>query len=294
MFTEAKRLRHLSSEIRRQTPRSTITVPLLIVPFMGQVGRRICDAEGISWLDLSGNASIKAPRLRVLISGQKNKFVRRGRKATPFAPKASRVTRQFLFEPQRTYTQSELVKLTELSQGLVSTTLRTLEEQNFVKRKGRLFEATNTSLLLDSWHEAYDFTKHRILKGHIATRSSEDLTFSLSHSIQRKGMCYAATGLAGAWLLTRFASFRLVTLYLKDEPSSETLAELGFREQEKGANVWLVVPNDEGIFFGGQTRDEVSCVHPVQIYLDLKFQPERSAEAADHLREKGLVPVSHA
>jgi hypothetical protein len=106
--------------------------------------------------------------------------------------------------------------------------------------------------------------------------------------------CYAATGLVGAWLLTGFASFRLVTLYLKDEPSPEFLVELGFREQERGANVWLVVPNDEGVFYGGQTRDEVPCVHPVQIYLDLKFHPECSAEAAEYLKEKYLVPVSHA
>ncbi len=287
-------LRRYSSEIRSQTARSTINVPLLVVPYMGQAGRRICDEEGISWLDLSDNADIRAPRLRVFMTGHKNKFQKRGRKATPFAPKASRLARQLLLSPQRKYTQNELVELTGMGQGFVSRTLRTLEQENFVTRTGRTFQATNPVHLLDSWQEAYDFTKHRILKGHIATRSSEELAFSLSHAIQSMGLSCAATGLAGAWLLTRFAPFRLVTLYLKDEPSLETLAEQGFRQVEKGANVWLVIPNDEGVFFGTKVLNGIPCAHPLQVYLDLKSHPERSKEAAEHLREQCLAEIIHA
>lgn len=192
------------------------------------------------------------------------------------------------------YTQKELVELTGMGQGFVSRTLRTLEQENLVRRTGRTFRATNPMHLLNSWQEVYDFTKHRILKGHIATRSSEELTFSLSHAIQNTGLSCAATGLAGAWLRTRFASFRLVTLYLNDEPSSETLAKQGFRKVEKGANVWLVIPNDEGVLFGTQECNGIQCAHPVQVYLDLQSHPERSKEAAEHLKEKCLAEIIHA
>lgn len=100
----ANQLRRYSSEIRKQSRRSIIVVPLLVVPYMGQVGQRICNEEGISWLDLSDNANIRAPRLRVFITGHKNRFAKRGRKATPFAPKASRLARQLLLSPQSNYT----------------------------------------------------------------------------------------------------------------------------------------------------------------------------------------------
>src|SRR6516164_3443107 len=33
-------------------------LPLVVVPFMGPVGRQICDQAHVSWLDLSGNAKI--------------------------------------------------------------------------------------------------------------------------------------------------------------------------------------------------------------------------------------------
>ena len=106
----------------------------------------------------------------------------------------------------------------------------------------------------------------------------------LSTTLDNDGVVSAATGLAGAWLLTHFASFRLATFYVSHQPSHDVLATLGFREEEKGANTWLVIPNDEGVFAGREEREGVSCTHPVQVYLDLKFHPERSSEAAERLR----------
>ena len=94
--------------------------------------------------------------------------------------------------------------------------------------------------------------------------------------------------LAAAWLLDRVAGFRIVTLYLAQEPSPELLADLSFREDEPGANAWLVVPNDEGVFHGAAVRDKIRCVHPIQAYLDLQAHPERADEAAQKLRDRHL------
>jgi hypothetical protein len=86
--------------------------------------------------------------------------------------------------------------------------------------------------------------------------------------------------------MTRFAGFRLVTFYLREQPPAALLDELSFREEERGANVWLVVPNDEGVFHGSSEREGIRCVHPVQVYLDLGAHPERASEAATELREQ--------
>jgi Transcriptional regulator, AbiEi antitoxin, Type IV TA system len=99
---------------------------------------------------------------------------------------------------------------------------------------------------------------------------------------------YAATGLAAAWLWNHFAALRIVTLYLAQEPSPELLARLSFREEARGANVWLVVPDDPGVFQGSAAREGIRCVHPVQAYLDLHAHPERAEEAAATLRAREL------
>jgi len=63
---------------------------------------------------------------------------------------------------------------------------------------------------------------------------------------------------------------------------------LGFREEERGSNVWLVLPRDEDVFRGAGLRDGLRRVSAVQVYLDLKAQPERAEEAAEELRRTHL------
>ena len=94
----------------------------------------------------------------------------------------------------------------------------------------------------------------------------------------------AATALAAAWLWTRYAGFRLSTVYLSIPPSPALKRDISFREEARGANTWLVVPNDEGVFDGAESVDGIRCVHPVQAYLDMKDHPERAPEAAAELR----------
>lgn len=226
-------------------------IPLVAVPYMGEVGRRLCAEAGVAWLDLSGNAHIVADGLRVVISGRPNRFKRRGRPRSAFAPKSSRIARWLLMNPGRSATQAEIADETAMDPGFTSRIAARLIEDGLASREpdGRL-RAQDPDLLLDAWHEAYDFTRHRILRGHVAARSGEGLLKKLVSELRDRKVEHAATGLAAAWVLTRFAAFRIASLYLADEPSEGLLSSLGFREEPRGANVWLVVPNDEGCSTG--------------------------------------------
>ena len=77
-------------------------------------------------------------------------------------------------------------------------------------------------------------------------------------------------------------------MYLANDPSNELIEKLTFREDPRGANLWLAVPNDAGVFHGAVEKDGIRCVHPVQAYLDLKGHPERASEAAERLRNEFL------
>jgi len=159
-----------------------------------------------------------------------------------------------------------------------------------VARDGRgALRVAKPDALLDAFREAYDFGKHAVARGHIAARSGDVLLRRLAASLKRSNVEHAATGLGAAWLSSGFAAFRLVTVYLREPASAAQLEEIGFREEPRGANVWLVVPNDEGVFHGASEREGVPCVHPVQVYLDLKDHPERADEAATRLRSELLT-----
>ncbi|MCS3612973.1 type IV toxin-antitoxin system AbiEi family antitoxin [Salinibacter ruber] len=263
--------------------------PLLIVPFMGEKGARRCQEEKISWIDLSGNAHLHTKSFLIHVEGKPNQFKQKGRPANPFAPKSSRISRFLLARPNQRFRQKEIANQAGVGRGWTSKVIRRLEEKKLVNRDedGRV-KVPDPSLLLDAWHEKYDFSKHRIMKGTVASKESVGLMKRLARAFESAGVEYAATGLAAAWLLTRFARFRIATFYLSRQLEEGLKRKIGLREDPKGANVWLVVPNDEGVFYENSTREDVRHVHPVQVYLDLKGHPERSEEAASSIKKEYL------
>lgn len=265
-------------------------VPLVAVPFMGPVGRKRCEEAGVAWLDLSGNARILAPGIRVVVEGKPNRFKRPGRPSSPFAPKSSRIARWLLMHPGEPLTQREVARATGMDEGFTSRIVARLEDDELITRAEHgAIRATDPDLLLDAWREDYDFSKHRIFRGHVAARSGDALLRMLAERLDMQAIGYAATGLSAAWLLTRFAGFRLVTIYVVPNDATDLLARLDIREEERGANVWLALPSDEGVLQGAAPREGIRCVHPVQAYLDLLSQPERAKEAADQLRNELLI-----
>jgi hypothetical protein len=260
-------------------------VPLVVVPFMGGVGRRLCEEAGVGWFDLSGNARIMAPGLRVIVDGQPNRFRSVGRPPNLFAPMSSRIVRWLLTHPAESFSQREIARFTGLDEGFVSRLVSRLERDDYLVRdEGKAVRPKDPGLLLDAWREAYDFSRHTFRRGHVAARSGDALLRFVSERLSEQKIEHAATGLAGAWALTRFATFRIVTVYVTSDPSQALLDRLGFQKEERGSNLWLALPNDEGVFQGAVEKDGIRCVHPVQVYIDLKGQPERSQDAAEHLR----------
>ena len=284
------RLRRYAEELERSGQVDEKVVPLMVVPFMGDVGRERCAEYGVSWMDLSGNARIVAPGLRILIEGKPNLYKRPGRPATAFAPRSSRIARWLLMHPTEPFTQRELARATGTDEGYASRVVRKLlEDRLIVRTDGGAVRPRDPDLLLDAWQEVYDFTKHHVIRGHIAARSGDALLHQLVAGLNRASVPYAATGLAAAWSLGHFAAFRTATVYLQRELSPDLVAGMSFRDDTRGANVWLVVPNDEGVFHGSTTMcDSIVCVHPVQAYLDLHAHPERAKDAARELRSEFL------
>lgn len=271
------------------------SIPVVVVPFMGDVGRRLCAEKGVSWLDLSGNADIRAPGLRINVEGKPNQFKAAGRPKNVFAPKSARITRHLLLDPERYVSQRELTNETRLDEGLVSRVVREMEKMELLDRNSAgAVRPNNPQILLDAWYERYDFSKHDVVKGVVAARTSDEVIARLSESLAKAGVGYAMTGLSGAWLWSRYAAFRTSTVFLPEHPDEEMLRQLGFLRSEKGTNVWLVIANDADVFAGASSVQGIRCAHPLQVYLDLKAHPERANEAAVALRNEYLNWKSNA
>ena len=76
----------------------------------------------------------------------------------------------------------------------------------------------------------------------------------------------------------------VVTAYVSEPPK----AVPGLHPVERGGNVVLYVPQNEGFFVGKNFIDNIPVVSDIQLYLDLKKMPGRSGDQADYLRENLL------
>lgn len=263
-------------------------IPVIVAPFIGPKAREFLKRRSQSWMDLSGNADIRGPGLCIVVQGKPNAFAAPGRPSTAFSPKASRLSRVMLMEPEKWWLQTELVDATELSAGYVSKVVGRLEEDGLVERRDRgPIRPKDPTLLLDAWLQVYDFSQHEISRYHALGNTGAAVLSRLAASLNERGdLSWAATGLAASWQIDRFADFRLVTIYVS-KPLLDP-EHLSLRPVERGENVWVVVPRDEGVLHGSQELKGVRCAHPIQVYLDLAGHPERANEAASHLRSSHL------
>jgi hypothetical protein len=264
-------------------------VPLLVVPYMGEVGSRVCLDAGLSWMDLSGNAHIRSHGLLIRTEGRPNRFLKRGRPSSLFAAQSSRLPRWLLTHPGEAFTQASLAASLGLDRGLLSRLLKRMREEGFVTLdpQGRI-QVADPALLLEAWREGYHLQTKVWRRFHLPARSGEELQTQVVKAFASRTLPYALTGLAAAWAYTRFAAFRLVSLYVPTLEGEDLLRRLGGEETERGANLWLMVPKDEGTLHLVRDLEGVSVVSPLQAFLDLKDHPERASEAAEALRSEFL------
>lgn len=262
-------------------------VPLLVVPYMGPRARSWAREKGVSWADLSGNADIRARNLRVFVEGQQNRYTHSGRPANPFAPKYARVSRALLAEPDRWWRQRDLCAETDLSDATVSRAVGHLRHGDLLEANADdAVRARAPSVLLDAWAQRYAFSDHEVRRFQAVGRTGNAVVQGLARKLAATKLTWAATGLPAAYAYTQYADFRLSTVFVDDFPRDPEA--LGLHAVERGENVWLVVPRDEGVFYG-KSEQGIWCVHPVQVYLDLLAHPERASEAAAHLRAELLA-----
>jgi hypothetical protein len=279
---EVGRLDAAMERLRRLAPGDATQV--LAVPYMGPKAQAFARERHSSWLDLSGNVDLRAPGLRIRVDGRPNRFASPGRPSTAFSPKASRIARALLAYPGNTWRQHELASYTGLSSGYVSKVVARLTEDDLLDaRPDGSVVAKSASVLLDAWAQVYRFERHTLAQHHAIGRSGPEVAHRVGAALKRLAPGeWACTGLAAAWCMQPFAEHRLSTFYVEHMP--EMPEDFGLRPVSKGGNVWLVVPNDRGVFSGTKTFDGLCCVTAAQVYLDLAAHPERSDEAAAHLR----------
>ena len=258
-----------SQPLARQLRTLSHDTPILVVSeWLGPRTRELLEAQGISYLDLTGNALIRLDNPAVFIrsagAAQAPKPVQRGTVRLR-GPKAARVLR-ILVDVRPPFGVREIASFTGVAVSYVSRLLDFLDREALIERskRGRV-ESVDVPRLLRRWASKYDVFRTNDTSTYLAPRGAQQV-LELIRSKADLRESVVATGSFAAVRLAAVSAPALLALYC-DDPNS-VAAELELLPTDEGSNVALLRPYDQVVWDRTSTQDGLRYAAPSQVVVD--------------------------
>lgn len=261
---------------------------VFVVPYISDASAEICKDNGIGYIDFVGNCWLHFDSIFMEIKGNPNRYSRKSELKSLFKSKAERILRALLHEPGREWLTAELAESAVVSPGQVSNVRKLLLEREWIRDQKRGIKLTKPLQLLDSWLANYESNRNTVYEFYNMGSTGEIETAIVDFCSQREAR-YAFTGFSGASRYAPFTTYKTVTVYM-DNVNANNLGDLPFKPVTSGANVRVVSPYDEGVYYGTRNIHGHIVSSAIQCYLDLKDEKARGEEAAEVLLEQVIKP----
>ncbi|MCX6364894.1 MAG: hypothetical protein NTW58_12155 [Actinobacteria bacterium] len=261
---------------------------LLIADETTAEARAILGGHGIAVVDGLGNAHIESPGLLFHLEGR-----RRPRQSRPtrLSGKAGLVAQALLLDPGRGWQVQDLANEAGASVGMTHRVLARLEAEGLVtaesKGRNRVRRVTKPAALLDLWAEESAERPLRTL-GYLLAQTPRQLAKELGGSLGRSDVDYALTGAAAAGLVAPFVTaVPVVEVWVTATAAPEELCyAAGAGRVSDGQNVVFLQAKDDAPLAFRELADGLWVVNRIRLYGDLRRDPRRGREQADHLRRE--------
>ena len=208
-------------------------------------------------------------------------------RVSPFAPKASRVSRALLVEPDRSWRVSDVADRCRMNPGNAHRVLGALVERDLLERDRDGYVVLDAGSLLEAWCEEgrRPSAKDRIV---IPVRDdvrgeAHDLVDSFS------GEAAVSGELAAELIAPHLPSAQAIVHCFSARAWDPERLAAGRKAPPLRPQGQIVVDLvDEGVHDFGEVREGLPLVAPHQVYFDLYRDRHRAREAAEHLRREVL------
>lgn len=275
-------IRNGAMQLKRFIGRDSSYCPVLVVPFISEQGKKICDEYNINYVDLNGNAKIACGTIFIHTQGKSSQRGEGLLNQSIFSPKAARVTKLFLSYPHSALTQKDIVVKTALSKGLISRIIAKMIEAGYITRKEKSLALAGFDDLLSAWVDSELRRREKKRNYYVWAQNPRKLMAAIADKFSNNKVKYAFTQEAGASLVAPFATFDIVSVYVDslDKFPEETLKA---QRVDKGFNLTVIQAPDEFVFRNAQDLDDLKIVDNLQLYADLKKNPLRGEKQAEQI-----------
>ena len=253
--------------------------PIFIAPYISPRSAAICLEADIGYIDFAGNCHLSFQNIYVHKEGKPNPYTNKRYLKSLYSPKAERILRVLLMSGPREWKVEELAKEASVSLGQVSNVKKLLADREWINSQPVGFALSEPYELLEEWSQNYNYQRNKISEFY-TTRSSGDIEISLERFCREEKWLFGLTSISGAAYFPPAARYQRMVAYVKGDVN-EIISKFDLEPISRGANVILLEPYDEGVFYESQSRSGAEVVSPVQIYLDLKNFGELGQEAAE-------------
>jgi len=283
-----KQLREKGLQLLEISQQGRKGYPVIIAPYISELGREICKKIGVGFLDLSGNAYVDFDSFYMEIEGRPNRFKYPSEPTGLFNPKAERILRFYLLrdseKEESVNSYRDIAKKVGVSLGQMSKVNKKLNEFGLWLERPKGLKIIDKTKLLDLWRENYRSERNKILNFYSIMQVPQ-IEKQLADFCKTNKIQYVLTLFSGANRLAPFTRYNFAASYFSGDVE-QLKRNLELKEVPTGANLRILVPYDEGVYYKAQEVDSVKVANPIQIYLDLYNYAGRGREQAEFLREK--------
>ena len=273
------------NDLRREMPAA---YPLAVSEYISPQSAALLRRNGLGYLDLSGNCYLSFGNVLVEKEGKPNLRPSTRPLKSLFAPRATRVVRVLLVDPQHVWRLEELAKTAEVSLGHAHNVVKRLEELSWVQRgEQQRIELIRPADLLEAWVDSYSYRLSPMETYFSPERITRKLVGDIARVAHADNRRYAFTLHSGAALVAPNVRLPAIHCYVEGEPAPLARA-LGLRPGEGEGNVYLMTPYDLGVFHAPIVKSGVPVVSLPQLYADLYNYERRGREQAAHLRREAM------
>jgi hypothetical protein len=271
-------------ELKAAMSELTNTYGVFSAPYISPQAADICRNAGIGYFDLAGNCYLSFGGVYIHNAGSANPFGEKRDLRSLYSPKAERVLRVLLNAPRQRWKTQELAQTAQVSLGQVANVKKLLADREWLKTDLTGMGLSNPSALLDEWAQRYDFRRNQ-LKEYYTLADVAEAEVQFSEACEQLGHSYALTGFSAASRIAPMVRYQRMSAFINGEIEPIATA-LGWKSVSSGANVSLLIPYDNGVFYAAKNVGGSQIVGLVQTYLDLQNSRGRGQEAADAIRKE--------
>lgn len=263
---------------------------VIIAPYISDLSAELCEKSDIGYMDEAGNCLIKTHTIYISEKGNSNKMISKQKMKTVFDPSyvvSSKILRYLMKDAKRVWKLKYLANELECSIGQVSKVKDYLCEQLWAEMTTDGLVIKDAESIMTAWSKEYSVSKNNSRSLYtlepIAIFEKKVQNLVKENSIS----CYL-TGFSGGVRYTPVVRYNKVQIIVRPEDYKEFVIQSECKEVETGANVSVIIANDDDLLIDSHHIEGYMVASPVQIYLDCMQNKGRGEEMAEAILKKEI------